>query len=85
MVTRRFGLGISTCHKLVLEVCTAIKTVLMPKFVQWPDVGGSMYTFQELLIKKEFSLMFASDGLVRCPMIKFWRSQPFTKEPPGGF
>ncbi|KAH6818331.1 nuclease [Perilla frutescens var. frutescens] len=36
-VSRRFGLGISTCHKLVLEVCTAIKTVLMPKFLQWPD------------------------------------------------
>ncbi|XVE54038.1 hypothetical protein DITRI_Ditri03aG0050400 [Diplodiscus trichospermus] len=37
MVSKRFGLGISTCHKLVLEVCSAIKTVLMPKFVQWPD------------------------------------------------
>ncbi|XP_022730158.1 protein ALP1-like [Durio zibethinus] len=37
MVSKRFGLGISTCHKLVLEVCTAIKTVLMPKFVRWPD------------------------------------------------
>ncbi|GMJ15710.1 hypothetical protein like AT5G12010 [Hibiscus trionum] len=37
MVSKRFGLGISTCHKLVLEVCTAIKTVLMPKYLQWPD------------------------------------------------
>ncbi|KAK8559039.1 hypothetical protein V6N13_098638 [Hibiscus sabdariffa] len=37
MVSKRFGLGISTCHKLVLEVCSAIKTILMPKFVQWPD------------------------------------------------
>ncbi|XP_026450421.1 protein ALP1-like isoform X1 [Papaver somniferum] len=36
-VSERFGLGISTCHKLVLEVCLAIKTVLMPKFLQWPD------------------------------------------------
>lgn len=36
-VSRRFGLGISTCHKLVLEVCTAIRGVLMAKFVQWPD------------------------------------------------
>ncbi|XP_009762418.1 protein ALP1-like [Nicotiana tabacum] len=36
-VSKRFGLGISTCHKLVLEVCTAIRSVLMPKFVQWPD------------------------------------------------
>lgn len=37
LVSKRFGLGISTCHKLVLEVCTAIRNVLMPKFVQWPD------------------------------------------------
>lgn len=36
-VSKRFGLGISTCHKLVLEVCTAIRGVLMPKFVQWPN------------------------------------------------
>ncbi|XP_076922137.1 protein ANTAGONIST OF LIKE HETEROCHROMATIN PROTEIN 1-like [Bidens hawaiensis] len=36
-VSNLFGLGISTCHKLVLEVCAAIKTVLMPKFLQWPD------------------------------------------------
>ncbi|KAL0333748.1 UNVERIFIED_CONTAM: hypothetical protein Sangu_1531000 [Sesamum angustifolium] len=27
-VSKRFGLGISTCHKLVLEVCTAIRSVL---------------------------------------------------------
>ncbi|XVE99830.1 hypothetical protein REPUB_Repub03eG0235300 [Reevesia pubescens] len=37
LVSKRFGLGISTCHKLVLEVCSAISTVLMPKFLQWPD------------------------------------------------
>ncbi|KAF5726072.1 hypothetical protein HS088_TW23G00812 [Tripterygium wilfordii] len=37
LVSRRFGLGISTCHKLVLEVCSAIYSVLMPKFLQWPD------------------------------------------------
>ncbi|KAK6944802.1 Harbinger transposase-derived nuclease domain [Dillenia turbinata] len=37
LVSKRFGLGISTCHKLVLEVCSAIKSVLMPKFLQWPD------------------------------------------------
>ncbi|KAI8022049.1 Protein ALP1-like [Camellia lanceoleosa] len=37
VVSKRFGLGISTCHKLVLEVCSAIKSVLMPKFLQWPD------------------------------------------------
>ncbi|XP_057969524.1 protein ALP1-like [Malania oleifera] len=37
LVSKRFGLGISTCHKLVLEVCSAIRAVLMPKFLQWPD------------------------------------------------
>ncbi|GJU04928.1 antagonist of like heterochromatin protein 1-like protein [Tanacetum coccineum] len=36
-VSTLFGLGISTCHKLVLEVCAAIKNVLMPKFLQWPN------------------------------------------------
>lgn len=36
-VAKRFGLGISTCHKLVLEVCTAIRSVLMPKLLLWPD------------------------------------------------
>ncbi|XP_024020438.1 protein ALP1-like [Morus notabilis] len=37
LVSKRFGLGISTCHKLVLEVCSAIRTVLMPKYLQWPE------------------------------------------------
>lgn len=37
VVSKKFGLGISTCHKLVLEVCTAIRTVLMPKHLQWPE------------------------------------------------
>ncbi|KAJ9536190.1 hypothetical protein OSB04_un000629 [Centaurea solstitialis] len=37
LVSKRFGLGISTCHKLVLEVCSAIKDVLMPKYLQWPN------------------------------------------------
>ncbi|KAL2525655.1 hypothetical protein Adt_10709 [Abeliophyllum distichum] len=37
LVSKRFGLGISTCHKLVLEVCSAIRKVLMPKYLQWPD------------------------------------------------
>ena len=37
LVAKRFGLGISTCHKLVLEVCWAIKAVLMPKYLKWRD------------------------------------------------
>ncbi|KAL4564502.1 hypothetical protein LXL04_028566 [Taraxacum kok-saghyz] len=49
LVSRRFGLGISTCHKLVLEVCSAIKNVLMPKYLQWPD-DDSIRT-----IKNDFS------------------------------
>uniref|UniRef100_A0A2P2QT00 DDE Tnp4 domain-containing protein n=1 Tax=Rhizophora mucronata TaxID=61149 RepID=A0A2P2QT00_RHIMU len=40
LVSKRFGLGISTCHKLVLEVCLAIRNVLMPKYLQWPDDDG---------------------------------------------
>nr|ACG50004.1 salt responsive protein 2 [Solanum lycopersicum] len=51
-VSKRFGLGISTCHKLVLEVCTAIKGVLMPKFVQWPNED---YKMNE--IKSEFQML----------------------------
>ncbi|KAJ1685476.1 hypothetical protein LUZ63_016866 [Rhynchospora breviuscula] len=46
VVSKRFGLGISTCHKLVLEVCTAIKTLLMPKTVQWPDQNTSQVVAQ---------------------------------------
>ncbi|XP_047342506.1 protein ALP1-like [Impatiens glandulifera] len=37
LVSKRFGLGISTCHKLVLEVCKAIREILMPRYLQWPD------------------------------------------------
>ncbi|KAL0330679.1 UNVERIFIED_CONTAM: hypothetical protein Sangu_1613400 [Sesamum angustifolium] len=37
LVSKKFGLGISTCHKLVLEVCSAIRSVLMPKYLRWPD------------------------------------------------
>lgn len=37
LVSKKFGLGISTCHKLVLEVCSAIRNVLMPKYLLWPD------------------------------------------------
>jgi hypothetical protein len=50
-VSKRFGLGISTCHKLVLEVCSAIRTLLMPKFLQWPDENRMGQ------IKREFELL----------------------------
>lgn len=51
LVSKRFGLGISTCHKLVLEVCSAIRTLLMPKFLQWPDDNKLQ------MIKEEFKSM----------------------------
>ncbi|KAF5458810.1 hypothetical protein F2P56_022812 [Juglans regia] len=51
LVSKRFGLGISTCHKLVLEVCSAIRSVLMPKFLQWPDENNLK------MIKDEFKLL----------------------------
>ncbi|KAB1209361.1 putative nuclease HARBI1 [Morella rubra] len=51
LVSKRFGLGISTCHKLVLEVCAAIRSVLMPKFLQWPDDNRLK------MIKDEFELI----------------------------
>ena len=37
IVSKRFGVGIRTCLKLVLEVCGSIKNVLMSKAVQWPE------------------------------------------------
>ncbi|KAL3535576.1 hypothetical protein ACH5RR_004037 [Cinchona calisaya] len=36
-VSMRFGLLISTCHEIVLDVCSAIRDVLLPKFVAWPS------------------------------------------------
>ncbi|KAL6558628.1 hypothetical protein OROMI_018978 [Orobanche minor] len=57
-VSRRFGLGISTCHKIVLEVCTAIKGVLMAKFLQWPDEHRTME------IKREFELFSGIPNVV---------------------
>uniref|UniRef100_A0A803NFX7 DDE Tnp4 domain-containing protein n=2 Tax=Cannabis sativa TaxID=3483 RepID=A0A803NFX7_CANSA len=51
LVSKRFGLGISTCHKLVLEVCSAIRNVLMPKYLQWPDsnsVGSIKEAFESV-------------------------------------
>lgn len=36
-VSDRFGLSLSTCHKIILEVCAAICQRLMPHFIHWPD------------------------------------------------
>ncbi|CAM0953342.1 unnamed protein product [Alopecurus aequalis] len=44
LVSKRFGIGISTCHKLVLEVCGAMRSILMPRFLQWPSDGASAGT-----------------------------------------
>ncbi|XP_024005317.1 protein ALP1-like [Eutrema salsugineum] len=43
-VSERFGLGISTCHKLVIEVCRAIYDVLMPKYLRWPSDSETQST-----------------------------------------
>nr|XP_020167344.1 protein ANTAGONIST OF LIKE HETEROCHROMATIN PROTEIN 1-like [Aegilops tauschii subsp. strangulata] len=37
IISGRFGIGLSTCHKIVLEVCTAIRQRLMPRFLRRPD------------------------------------------------
>ncbi|KAL6868338.1 hypothetical protein ACP4OV_015183 [Aristida adscensionis] len=37
LIAKRFGLGISTCRKLVLQVCAAIEDVLQHKAVRWPE------------------------------------------------
>ncbi|KAJ8442829.1 hypothetical protein Cgig2_016295 [Carnegiea gigantea] len=37
LVANRFGLGVSTCHKFIVEVCAEIKSVLMPKYLGWPN------------------------------------------------
>ncbi|KAJ8750592.1 hypothetical protein K2173_015760 [Erythroxylum novogranatense] len=58
LVSKRFGLGISTCHKLVLEVCSAIRNVLMPKYLQWPDEDGLRK------IKNEFESISDIPGVV---------------------
>ncbi|XP_058213651.1 protein ALP1-like [Rhododendron vialii] len=51
LVSNRFGLGISTCRKAVLEVCEAIRSVLMSKFLKWPDEGKMTE------VKREFELV----------------------------
>ncbi|KAI8553461.1 hypothetical protein RHMOL_Rhmol05G0018000 [Rhododendron molle] len=53
LLSKQFGLGlgISACHKLVIEVCEAIKSVLMSKFLNWPD-EEKMTT-----VKREFELL----------------------------
>ena len=58
LVSKRFGLGISTCHKLVLEVCAAIKSVLMPRFLQWPDEAAAA------AFKERFQAAYGVPGVI---------------------
>ncbi|KAG5547193.1 hypothetical protein RHGRI_013011 [Rhododendron griersonianum] len=51
LVSQKFGLGISTCGELVLEVCGAITSVLMSKFLKWPDEE------KMTKVKREFELI----------------------------
>ncbi|KAL5202061.1 hypothetical protein ABZP36_013013 [Zizania latifolia] len=41
-VSRRFGLGISTCHNIILQVCAALTVVLFGKVVRWPQSSDSL-------------------------------------------
>ncbi|KAG5547191.1 hypothetical protein RHGRI_013009 [Rhododendron griersonianum] len=51
LVSQKYGLGISTCGELVLEVCGAIRSVLMSKFLNWPDEE------KMTKVKREFELI----------------------------
>jgi hypothetical protein len=43
-VSRRFGIGISTCHNIVLQVCAALTAILLPKAISWPlDSSASRF------------------------------------------
>lgn len=57
VVSQTFGVGISTCHKIILEVCSAVKTVLMPKFLKWPD------QVQTEEIKNRFFELTSGEGI----------------------
>ncbi|KAE8665255.1 putative WRKY transcription factor 50-like [Hibiscus syriacus] len=47
LVSKRFGLPIPTCRESVLVVCSAIRTVLMPKYLRWPDKNSLREIKQE--------------------------------------
>ncbi|GMI97920.1 hypothetical protein like AT5G12010 [Hibiscus trionum] len=46
LISKRFGLSIPTCRESVLVVCSAIRSVLMPKYLRWPDTNSSRKTKQ---------------------------------------
>nr|AAU90140.1 hypothetical protein [Oryza sativa Japonica Group] len=48
-VSRRFGLGISTCHNIIVQVCAAITTVLLTRVVRWPDSHAASASMFEAL------------------------------------
>ncbi|CAI9765946.1 unnamed protein product [Fraxinus pennsylvanica] len=68
-VSKRFGLGISTCHKLVFEVCSAIKSVLMPKFLQWPDENKMKETKEKFEFKSGIPNVGGSIYTTHVPII----------------
>ncbi|KAI4380349.1 hypothetical protein MLD38_006548 [Melastoma candidum] len=74
LVSKRFGLGISTCHKLVLEVCSAIKNVLMPKFLQWPEesrMSEIMNGFESIAgVKNIVGTMYTTHVPIVAPKIR---------------
>uniref|UniRef100_A0A0D9ZV10 DDE Tnp4 domain-containing protein n=1 Tax=Oryza glumipatula TaxID=40148 RepID=A0A0D9ZV10_9ORYZ len=48
-VSRRFGLGISTCHNIIVQVCAAITAVLLTRVVRWPDSHAAAASMFEAL------------------------------------
>ncbi|XP_003567313.1 protein ALP1-like [Brachypodium distachyon] len=42
VISNRFGLANSTCQKIVLEVCVAIESILMPRFIRWPGQATAL-------------------------------------------
>ncbi|CAI9102982.1 OLC1v1001388C1 [Oldenlandia corymbosa var. corymbosa] len=40
-VAEKFGLGTSTIHKIIREVCEALETVLKDKYLKWPEVESA--------------------------------------------
>uniref|UniRef100_A0A803KN02 Ubiquitin-like protease family profile domain-containing protein n=1 Tax=Chenopodium quinoa TaxID=63459 RepID=A0A803KN02_CHEQI len=67
LVSKRFGLGISTCHKIVLDVCAAIRSVLMPKYLQWPGEDSLRQ------IKEEFESISGIPNVFRGGLWNFQR------------
>eukprot|EP00850_Spirogloea_muscicola_P020649 SM000222S06990 [mRNA] locus=s222:121320:122865:- [translate_table: standard] len=57
-IGKRFGVGTSTVHKVVIEVCAAINAFLLPKYVQWPGAA------EEAAAAADFEALSGIPGVV---------------------